>query len=124
MLTLTATAFTQALRQTAAVHGAEFGVNPPDVSAGCFRTTGAMSLFCGGVDSTCIHLVGRWQSWVMLRYLHLQAHPAMQRLSAAMLRGGRFDLLPAHQLPVVLPQAPDAPPAIVANPQEDFAQAA
>ena len=117
---LTATDFTWALRLTAAVHGAAFGVTPADVSAGCFRTTGAMALFCGNVDSTRIRLVGRWQSWAMLRYLHLQSRTATQGLSAAMLRGGRFDLLASRQLPEIIPEAPDAPPAVVPNPQDDF----
>ena len=61
---------TKALKYAARVHGAEFGIGPDDVSAGCLRSTGAMALFCGGVDSSCIRLLDRWQSWTMLRYLH------------------------------------------------------
>jgi len=44
----------------------------------------------------------------------------MWGLSAAMLRGGQFDRLPAHDLPAVLPEAPDITAAIVPNLQEYF----
>ena len=64
---------TKALKSAACVHGAEFGIGPDDVSADCLRSTGAMGLFCGGVGSSCIRLLGRWQSWTMLRYLQLQS---------------------------------------------------
>ena len=64
---------TKALISAAHVHGAEFGIGPDYVSAGCLRSTGAMALFCGGVESSCIRLLGRWKSWTMLRYLHLQS---------------------------------------------------
>ena len=61
---------TKALKSAPRVHGAEFGIRPDDVSAGCLCSNGAMALFCGGVDSSRIRLLGRWQSWTMLRYLH------------------------------------------------------
>jgi len=112
--------FTDVLRSTARVHGAEFGIKPADVSAGCFRTSGAMALFNGNIDSSRIRLVGRWQSWVMLRYLHLQARTTMTGLSSAMLRGGQFELIPANAQPELYPEAPDAPAAVVPNPQEEF----
>ena len=53
----------KALKSAARVHGAGFGIGPDDVSAGCLRSTGAMALLCGVVDSSHIHLLGRWQSW-------------------------------------------------------------
>ena len=61
---------TKALKSAARLHGAEFCIGLDDVSAGCLRSTGAMAMFCGGVDSSPIRLLGRWQSWTMLRYLH------------------------------------------------------
>ena len=51
-------AITKALKSAARVHGAEFGIGPDDVSASCLRSTGAMALFCGGVDSSRILLLG------------------------------------------------------------------
>ena len=50
----------KALKSAARVHGAEFGIGPDDVSAGCLRSTGAMALFCGGINSSRIRLLGRW----------------------------------------------------------------
>ena len=76
---------TKALKSAARVHGAEFGIGPYDVSAGCLRSTGAMALLCGGVYSSRIRLLGRWQSWTMLQYLHLQSRAAMRSLSVAIL---------------------------------------
>ena len=61
---------TKVLKYVARVHGAEFGIRPDDVSAGYLCSTGAMALFCGGVESSRIRLLGRWKSWTMLRYLH------------------------------------------------------
>ena len=101
-----------ALKSAARVHCAEFGIGLDDVSAGCLRSTGAMALFCGGVDSSRIRLLGRWQSWTMLRYLHLQSRAAMRGLSAAMLQGGKIDTPPLGSLPSVFPESPDVPACI------------
>ena len=38
---------TKALKSAARIHGAEFGIGPDDVSAGCLHSTGAMALFYG-----------------------------------------------------------------------------
>ena len=94
---------TKAPKSAAHVHGAEFGIGPDDVSAGCLRSTGAMAVFCGGVDSSRIRLLGSWQSWTMLRYLHLQSQASTRGLSAAMLQGGKIDMLPLGSLPSVFP---------------------
>ena len=96
---------TKALKSAARVHGAEFGIRPDDVSAGCLRSTGAMALFCGGVDSSRIRLLGRWQIWTMLRYLRLQSR-------AVMLQGGKIDMLPPGILPSFFPEPPDVPACI------------
>ena len=103
---------TKALKSAARVHGAEFCIGPDDVSAGCLRSTGAMALFYGGVDSSHICLLGRWQSWTMLRYLHLQSRAAMRGLSAAMLQGGKIYMLPPGSLPSIFPEPPDVPACI------------
>ena len=100
---------TKALKSAARVHGAEFGIGPDDFSAGCLRSTGAMALFCGGVDSSRIRLLGRWQSWTMLRYLPLQSQAAMCGLFAAMFQRGKIDMLPPGSLPSVFPEPPDVP---------------
>ena len=79
-----------------------------------------MALFCGGVDSSRIRLLGRWQSWTMLRYLHLQARQSTRGMSERMLRGGNINLLSAADVPDANPEPPDIPPAIVPNPPEEF----
>ena len=102
----------KALKSAARVHGAEFGIGPDDVSAGCLRSTGDMAIFCGGIDSSRIRLLGRWKSWTMLRYLHFQSRAAMRGLSAAMLQGGKIDMLPPGSLPSIFPEPPDVPACI------------
>ena len=69
--------------------------HPRDVSARSTRAGGAMALLCAGVDSDILRMVGRWKSDEMFRYLHVQAHPIMNGLAAAMLTGGDFRLTPA-----------------------------
>lgn len=102
--------FTDTLRVEAALTSEQHGVDPKRVSAGCFRITGAMALFCAGVDSSRIRLLGRWNSWAMLRYLHLQSDTAMNSLARRMMNGGAFSSLHTNAPPPRDPEAPDAPP--------------
>jgi hypothetical protein len=44
-------------------------------------------------------VIGNLMSWLM-RYLHLQAQPVMQRFSAAMLAGGNYNLHPGQDVPM------------------------
>ena len=103
---------TKALKSADHVHGTEFGIGPDDVSAGCLCYNGDMAILCGGVESSCIRLLGRWKSWTILRYLHLQSQAAMCGLSAAMLQGGRIDMLPPGSLTSIFPEPPDVPACI------------
>ena len=48
----------------------------------------------------------------MLWYLHLQSRAAMRGLSAAMLQGGKIDMLPLGSLPSIFPDPPDVPACI------------
>ena len=102
----------KALKYAARVHGTEFGIGPDDVSAGCLRSTGAVTLFCGGIDRSCIRLLGRWQIWTMHRYLHLQSRAAMRGLYAAILQGGKIDMPPPGSLPSIFPEPSDVPACI------------
>ena len=52
---------------------------------------GAMALICASIDHDRIKLIGRWRSDKILRYLHVQAEPVMQRYAHAMVTAG--DLL-------------------------------
>ena len=87
----------KALKSAARIHGAEFGIGPDDVSAVCLHSTGTTALFCGGVDRSRIRLLGRCQSWAMIRYLHLQSRAAMRGLSESMLQGGQDRYTPPGQ---------------------------
>ena len=71
-----------------------------------------MALFCGVVDNSHIRLLGRWKSWPMLRYLHLQSQAAMRGLSTAMLQEGKIEMLPPVSLPSIFPEPPDVPVCI------------
>ena len=45
------------------------------------------------------HLVGRWKSDAMFRYLHAQALPLIRDLAATMLTHGNFTLLAGSDVP-------------------------
>ena len=92
-LTLRSKHFTDVLRVQALLHGGSYNITPSQVSVGAFRTTGAMALFNAGVDSTRIRLLGRWNSWAMLRYLHVQSNTQMASFAHRMLSGGSFTSL-------------------------------
>jgi hypothetical protein len=62
---------TTALRLATIATAQQTGLNHRDISARSLRASGAMALMCGKVDHTTIHMLGRWHSDAMLRYLHL-----------------------------------------------------
>ncbi|KAI2501386.1 hypothetical protein MHU86_13053 [Fragilaria crotonensis] len=84
---------TRRIRATLAVYP-DASYHPRDVSARSTRAGGAMALLCAGVDRDHIRMIGRWRSDELFRYLHVQAQPIMNGLSAAMLHGGTFRLDP------------------------------
>jgi hypothetical protein len=84
------TAFVRA----AVVLSPDLGIVPSEVSARSTRAGGAMALMCAGVDSDRIRLIGRWRSDELYRYLHVQAHPVMNGIAAAMFHGGNYRLTP------------------------------
>ena len=63
-----------------------------------------MALLCAGIDHDRIELIGRWRSDEMLRYLHVQAAPGMQRYAHDMVTAGDFALIPNSAVPN--PQVP------------------
>ena len=110
--------FTDVLRVQAHMHGARHGLTPDQISVGSFRTTGAMALFNAGVDSTRIRLIGRWNSWAMLRYLHVQSNTTMAGFASQMLSGGSHTSLVEHPPPDREPENPNAGPVIVPAPDD------
>jgi hypothetical protein len=88
------TMLTAALRTTVYATGANWGLQPTDISIRSLRSSGAMALLCAKVDTDLIRLLGRWRSDEMLRYLHVQSFPIVAPLAAQMLQHGTFTLIP------------------------------
>ena len=59
-----------------------------------------MALLCGNVDHNLIQMLGRWHSDAMMRYLHLQAQPIMNKFAKAMFNDGNYTFLPDETVPV------------------------
>ena len=64
-----------------------------------------MALLIACINTDIIHLIGRWRSDEMLRYLHLQVQPVMRNFAYLMLQGGDYNLI----LGPHLPNLPDIP---------------
>ena len=55
--------------------GSDLGLQPADISACNLWVCNAMALLGGEVDTNVIHLLGCWQSNILMEYLHLWAQP-------------------------------------------------
>jgi hypothetical protein len=88
------TTLTMQLHTTVTVLGPTYGIQPSDISIHSLRSSGAMALLCAKVDTDMIHLLGRWRSNEMLRYLHVQSFPLLAPLAQQMLRHGHYTLIP------------------------------
>jgi hypothetical protein len=97
---VTAYDITETLRLAVTTLGPAIGLVPQDISARSLRAGGAMALLGANVDTDIIRLLGRWQSDAMMRYLHLQALPAMNRFANLMTSGGNYTVTPGHHVPV------------------------
>jgi hypothetical protein len=95
---LSSPALTTTLHRAVNTLGAHYGVAPSDVSARSLRASGSMALLCTNVDTSHIHLYGRWRSDEMYRYLHVQAFPLIHPLATSMLQHGTYAMIPSHQL--------------------------
>ena len=92
---ISSTDITAALKSACSRVGASCGIHPGDISARALRAGGAMALLRANVDPVEIRLLGRWQSWAMLSYLHSSSTPSPD-LATKMLQGGSFRIN-AHQ---------------------------
>lgn len=93
---------TDTLRNAAAILRSTTGLHPKDISARSLRAGGAMALLCGNVDHNLIQMLGRWHSDAMMRYLHLQAQPVMNKFASAMFNDGNYTFLPDETVPVAV----------------------
>ena len=76
------------------------GIAPADISTRSLQAGGTMALLCGDVDKDTIQLLGRWYSDAMLRYLHQDAHPIMQRLAQRMFNNGTYSFNANGTVPI------------------------
>lgn len=60
-------------------------------------------LLCADVDCNIIQMLGRWHSDSMIRYLHVQAQPITNKLSARMFNDGHYSFLPTDTVPAGTP---------------------
>jgi len=104
---VTSTMITALLREAVAACP-ECGITPADVSARSLRASGAMAMLCDGLDTDHIKLFGRWRSDELLTYLHVQAEPVYRDVSARMLRGGVYNLVPGTQAHAAFTAQPDS----------------
>jgi hypothetical protein len=72
--TVTAAAITTCIRDSVTYLGPRLGFLLGDVSARCLQAASATALLLANVNPDVIHLIGRWRSDEMLRYLHVQAY--------------------------------------------------
>lgn len=103
LCSITPSKITATLQAAVTFLGPSLGFLPGDVSARSLRAAGANALLFAEVDTDVIRLIGRWRSDEMLRYLHLQAAPAMRNFSRQMLQGGDFTLIPNHTVGGLVP---------------------
>ena len=102
---VTSSDLTKALRRSCAAIGSTIGLNYNDISARALRAGGAMALLRAKIDPATMRMVGRWQSWAMLEYLHRTALNT-DDFAERMLTHGRFritthEFLPDDVLPLV-----------------------
>ena len=93
---ITSTQLTKRLRTSCTEIGSTLGLAPKEISAKALRAGGAMALIRANVDPLKVRMMGRWKSWVMLRYLHRSAMNTSD-LSEKMLTGGNF-VIPRHAM--------------------------
>jgi hypothetical protein len=60
-----------------------------------------MALLHGCIDMNNIRMMGRWNSDVMMRYLHVQAQPVMGDYAAHMFNQGTYSFLPDETVPII-----------------------
>ena len=125
---VTNTMITAALRASATTLGPTLGFNPGDISARLLRSSGAMAMLCGGIDTAVGRLRGRWKTDTMFRYLTVQAAPLVADVAPRMLRGGDFQLVPGQNVPdpngAFAPPNLENPPALQEEPAANMAAAA
>jgi hypothetical protein len=77
------------------------GIAADEVSARSLSTGSAMALLCGKVEMNLIQILGRWNSYAMIRYLHMKTQPIVQHFAAKMYNNGNYSFLPDETVPIL-----------------------
>jgi hypothetical protein len=77
------------------------GIAAAEVSARSLRAGGDMALMYGHIDMNNIRMMVRWHSDTMMRYLHIQETPILNKYADAMFNDGNYSFLPDETVPIV-----------------------
>lgn len=94
---ITTSQVTAILRAAVSLNGPSFGLQPHYVSAQSLRSSRALAMMCGGIDTARgrLQLQGRWLSNVMFRWLSVQHAPLCANIGQCMVAGSNFDTVPS-----------------------------
>jgi hypothetical protein len=77
------------------------GIPTMEVSARSLLVGGAMAVLCSSICMNNIHMMGRWHSDYMMRYLHIQAAPILNTYTTTRLNDGNYAFLPNETIPII-----------------------
>jgi hypothetical protein len=77
------------------------GIHASEISARSLRAGGAMAMMYSKIDMNNIRMMGRCHSDAMMRYLHLQAQPIIERYAAKMFNNGTYTFQPNETVPII-----------------------
>jgi hypothetical protein len=77
------------------------GIHASEISVRSLRAGGAMAMMCSKIDMNNIHMMGRWHSDTMMRYLHVQAQPIIERYAAKMFNNSTYTFQSDETVPII-----------------------
>jgi hypothetical protein len=92
---------TDTLRHAMTMNYHRTGIHANEISARSLRAGGAMAMMCIKIDLNTIRMMGRWHSDAMMRYLHVQAQPIIERYAAKMFNNGTYTFQPDETVPII-----------------------
>jgi hypothetical protein len=92
---------TDTLQHTINMNLHHTGIHANEISARSLRAGGAMAMICSKIDLNNIRMMGRWHSDAMMRYLHVQAQPIIERYAAKMFNNGTYTFQPYKTVPII-----------------------
>jgi hypothetical protein len=76
------------LRHAMRINFHHIGIKATEIIAQSLRAGSAMAMFFAKINMNNIRLMGHWHRYVMIRYLHSQAHTIMGHFAEAMYNNG------------------------------------